>query len=98
MDPLRPTANHKLLDIEVVFARPPAVIAPMKSARNAAILRFLFGLADQGRVYSFVSTRRSHKRVVRTTVGISSKAKMRDATIWPAAWKARRVIGRICIH
>lgn len=33
-----------------------------------------------------------------TTVGISSKAKRRDAQIWPAAWNARNVIGRIWIH
>lgn len=35
---------------------------------------------------------------MRTTVGISSKASRREAQIWPAAWKASRVMGRIWIH
>jgi hypothetical protein len=67
--------------MEVVFERPPAVMAPVNRAMKAAILRFLFGFTDHGRVYSLVSTSRSHRRVVSTTVGISSKARRRDAQI-----------------
>lgn len=93
-----PIANHKLAVIVVSLDNPPAVIAPRKRARNAAIRRLRFGFAFQGLSNSFGSTSKSQNNAVKTTVGISSYARTREATIWPAAWKARSAIGRHCIH
>lgn len=77
------------------LASPPAVMAPRNNARKAAMRRFRFGLSF---AVSFGSTSRSHSSVVTTTVGISSKARIRETQIWPPAWKAKREMGRICIH
>jgi hypothetical protein len=88
-------ANHILEAMPVVLESPPAVMAPENNARNAPIRRFRFGLSF---AVSLGSTRRSHKSVVTTTVGISSSARIREAHIWPPAWNDKSEIGRTCIH
>lgn len=95
--PFNPVANHTLATISVTLVNPPAVIAPKNSARNAPTRRFRFAFFLIPS-HSLGSTSKSHSSVVSTTVGISSYASTRDATIWPAAWKARSEIGRTCSH
>ena len=74
-------ASHKPLASPVSFAIPPAVMAPKKCESKAPSLRFRFGFELQGRRYRLVSTNKSQTRTVRTTVGISVKARNREATI-----------------
>jgi len=88
-------ASHILLAIPVVLDSPPAVIEPKNNARNAPIRRFRFGLNF---AVNLGSTRRSHKSVVTTTVGISSSARILEAQIWPPAWNDKSEIGKTCIH
>lgn len=46
----------------------------------------------------FLSRNKSHIKAVRTTVGISEKAKYLEAIIWPAVWKEINVMVRSLSH
>lgn len=78
----KPKANHKLLAMVATLDNPPAVIAPKNNARKAPIRLFLLAFLFASRSGS---TSRSHNKVVSTTVGISSYARILDAQICPPA-------------
>lgn len=72
--------------------------APPKSASTKPIFQFCFGLELHSHWNRFLSRNKSHIKAVRTTVGISEKAKYLEAIIWPAVWKEINVMVRSLSH
>lgn len=91
-------ASHNPLANPGPLAMPPAVNAPAKSESTNPIFLFRFGLELHGRWKIFSSMNKSHIKAVRTTVGISVKARYLEAMICPAAWKDIRAIAMSFIH
>lgn len=99
MNILVPPATHNIAaTLCVAFETHPPTIAPTNVSVNAIARLFRFRLVTGGQRKRSGSEKRSQRRLVITTVGISATSRARLVTICPADWKLSKAMGISCVQ